>query len=155
MGFIWITEIIQKLTTEDKDKKDWWVNVNLQFLIMIFSNIINLADLNGTPQSLLFFRIVADIINMLQPFYVFIIFCCKRTVLNVVMGKDIRKTYISSRRSSKTRSTINHRMQMSSLQRREYVSNVSHISHSGDTEHLTIDSKALVWIRFSISFFSS
>ena len=82
MGFIWITEILQKIIAKEEEEKNW---------------------------------ISADVINMMQPFYVFVIFCCKRKVIKVVTGKDDpRKSAIATR--SKRRSTKSTEIQMSVIQ---------------------------------------
>ena len=48
-------------------------------------------------------RIVADILNMLQPVYVFVIFVCKHNVLNIILGHDARRTTAISSAAAKRR----------------------------------------------------
>ena len=50
---------------------------------------------------------------MIQPLYVFVIFCCKRNVYDAIMGIDKRKTIISSR--AKGRSATSNQMRMSNI----------------------------------------
>ncbi len=42
MGFLWATEIIQKLFVEEEDKEDWYVhmNISLSIVITIVLNIV-------------------------------------------------------------------------------------------------------------------
>ena len=92
MGFLWILEILQKLTAEEKEKKYW---------------------------------IIADIIQLMQPFYVFVIFCCKRNVLNVIQGKDDpRKTSKATRSKGKT--TKSTQIEMTAIRKETSASSVSH-----------------------------
>ena len=96
MGFIWIAEILQKLTAEEEEKKNW---------------------------------ISADIINMMQPFYVFVIFCCKRNVVKVVTGKDApRKSSKATR--SRGRTTKSTGIQMSTIQKGTNYSSIAQASTS-------------------------
>ena len=50
---------------------------------------------------------------MIQPLYVFVIFCCKRNVYDAIMGIDKKKSIISSR--AKGRSGTSNQMRMSNI----------------------------------------
>ena len=73
-------------------------------------------------KAILFFpnRYITDMLNMLQPVYVFIIFVLKRNVINVILGRD-RKKRISSRPPRTKESRLSHKTSTRSRQRKSSV----------------------------------
>ena len=51
-------------------------------------------------------RYLTDVLNMLQPLYIFIIFVLKRNVIDVIKGKDKKKRPTKSKQTSKTKTNI-------------------------------------------------
>ena len=64
------------------------------------------------------YRYITDTLNMLQPVYVFMIFVLKRNVINVILGRDIKKRKTITAKSKETemskRSIIKSRQRRSS-----------------------------------------
>ena len=67
-----------------------------------------------------FLRIVADILNILQPLYVFVIFCCKKNVWDTIRGRDRRKTIISTARAKRKTAESAAGMRMTDMSKGKY-----------------------------------
>ena len=106
MGFTWVTDIIAGL-----NKHSDLIPEYAWYVISKFSRVIKFY--------LWIFRYVTDLINMLQGVYIFLIFVCKRNVIQTILGKG------KLRKSRVTKSSIGmplNRIRAKSVSRSDYNS---------------------------------
>jgi hypothetical protein len=75
-------------------------------------------------------RYVTDVLNMLQGFYIFIIFVCKRNVLNVIMGKKRGRGKTTNRQ---TTNKENHPMKRFTNRIRQQPEDSTNSTYTTDT----------------------
>ena len=66
---------------------------------------LSLVMYNQASNHFCNFRYLTDVLNMLQPIYVFTIFVLKRNVIDVIMGRDGKKKKKGMTKSAKTKQT--------------------------------------------------
>ena len=90
------------------------------------------------PNSILSFmiRYLTDVLNMMQPVYVFIIFVLKRNVIETIQGKDKKKRKPKPGPTSKTKTNVikNRHYQGKDSESIDDSNQVSNIAYNKDTE---------------------
>ena len=107
MGIMWVFEIISGITS-DVHESTWLVFTIYYYSKLTLDFYTHIKSLQHRMIVLinLFQRYVTDMLNMLQPIYIFIIFVLKKNVMNTMLGRDKKKTITTKTKSRKTARTL-------------------------------------------------